>query len=85
VTLRGGSRLERATLFAGVLLIALLTYYFPGHTYLHQDTQIYVPMFERIWDPSVLAKDLSATRPHTTFTIYDETALALRYLTGQSF
>lgn len=77
--------MQRAAVLAGALLISLLTFYFPGHTYLHQDTQIYVPMLERIWDPSVLIHDLSATRPHMAFTLYDEAAIGLRHLTGAPF
>ena len=78
----GGVRARRAAVLTASLLIALFTFYFPGHTYLHQDTQIYVPMLERMWDPSVLGCDLSATRPHMAFTLYDETALALKRLRG---
>jgi len=33
----------------------------------------------------VLARDILATQPHLTFTIYDETALALRRVTGLGF
>ena len=35
--------------------------------------------------PSVLAKDILVERPHVTFTLYDECALALRKLTGLEF
>ena len=45
---------------AAILLLTLLTFVqFPGHTYLGSDTQIYVPMMEHIWDPSVLASDIT--------------------------
>src|SRR5258708_40120150 len=68
-----------------IILLALLTYFqFPGHTYLISDTQIYVPMLEHIWDPSVLAGDIAATRPHLSYTLYDEIAIALRWLTHSS-
>lgn len=70
---------------AGVLLVTLLTFYFPGRTYLQSDTQIYVPMLEHIEDPSSLAADLSATRPHLDFTLYDEISIALHRLTGASW
>ncbi|MBI4877034.1 MAG: hypothetical protein HY822_20545 [Acidobacteria bacterium] len=70
-------------------VIAALTlagfFQFPGHTYLQSDTQIYLPMFERLENPQVLAKDLVATRPHMAFTIYDEVSLGLRKLTGADF
>jgi hypothetical protein len=35
-------------------------------------------------DSSLLGKDLSATRPHTEYTVYDEVAIGLRRLTGAS-
>ncbi len=81
----GGERLSRAAIAAGVLIVTLLTFHFPGHTYLQSDTQIYVPMLEHIEDPSALARDLSATKPHLNFTLYDEAALALRWLTRASW
>ena len=68
--------LEAAAIFA----VTLLTFAFPGHTYLQSDTQIYVPMFEHIENPSALSQDLSATRPHLTFTIYDEVTLTIRHV-----
>ncbi len=42
-------------------------------------------MLERIWDPSALQRDLVASKPHLSFTIYDETAIALRWATRTSF
>lgn len=57
----------------------------PGHLYLFHDTLIYVPMMERLWNPTVLKTDLLATRPHLAFTIYDEVALGLRRFTGLDF
>ena len=53
---------------------------FPGHTWLQQDTQIYVPILEHLRDPAVLRRDLVAEHPHVAFTLYDETARALRRL-----
>lgn len=67
------------------LLTALGYLIFPGHTWLHSDSQIYLPILEHLRDPLVLAKDLVATRPHVSFTIYDEVALAARALTGMDF
>ncbi len=72
-------------LLAAVVLTALSYLVFPGHTYLQQDSQIYVAILEHLHDPSVLAADPVATRHHLTFTIYDELALALRRLTGLDF
>jgi hypothetical protein len=72
--------------FAAVVLLTLIGYFeFPGHTYLQSDSQIYLPMLERLWDPSVFAKEPLALHPHLAFTIYDEVALALRRTTGLDF
>lgn len=71
---------------AAVLLITLLGYFFfPGHTYLQSDTQIYIPMLERLHDPALFPRDIVALRPHLTFTLYDEAALALKRLTHADF
>lgn len=71
---------------AAIASLALLSFYqFPGHTWLHQDSQIYVAILEHLRDPSVLAKDILVERPHVTFTLYDEVALGLRRLTGLGF
>ena len=69
----------KALLWAGgVLLITLLGYWlFPGHTYLQSDTQIYIPMLERLHDPALFSRDIVATRPHLMFSVYDEAALFL--------
>ncbi len=67
------------------LLTAFSYLFFPGHTYLQQDSQIYLPILERLWDQSVLGQDLIAVRHHVTFTAYDELALLLRKLTGLEF
>ncbi len=71
---------------AAIFGLTLLTYFqFPGHTYLQQDTQIYVPILEHLWDSSVLSQDLLVQRPHVAFTLYDELALLLRWCTGIGF
>ncbi|HTM52326.1 MAG TPA: DUF6798 domain-containing protein [Bryobacteraceae bacterium] len=73
-------------LSVAVLALTCLNFFqFPGHTYLQQDTQIYLPILEHMWDPSVLADDLLVQKPHVSFTIYDETVIALRKLTGLPF
>ncbi len=70
--------LRAARVAAGIALLTLLTFVaFPGHTYLNSDTQIYIPILERLNDPSVLAGDMVAEHPHVSFTIYDEVTLAL--------
>ena len=77
---------DRLAIGAAIIALTLLSYFeFPGHTYLGSDTQIYVPMLEHIWDPSTLARDLVATKPHLAYTLYDEIAIALRWLTHSSF
>src|SRR4051812_9142999 len=68
-----------------VLVTALSLFQFPGRTMLQSDTQIYLPILEHYWDPTLLTKDMVATDPHVAFTIYDETLLTLRKLTGASF
>ena len=50
---------------------------FPGHTYLHSATQIYLPMLQRIDSPGYLSRDLVATNPNLSYTIYDEVTLFL--------
>lgn len=71
---------------ASVILLTLLGYFlFPGHTYLQSDTQIYIPMLERLHDPALFSRDIVALRPHLTFTVYDETALALKRITRGDF
>ena len=71
---------------AGALALALLTFFqFPGHTWLQQDTQIYVPILEHLRDPAVLRNEILAQQPHVAFTIYDEAARFLRGVTGLRF
>ena len=71
------------------LVLLLITAFsfavFPGHTYLQQDTQIYLPILEHEWDPSVLGGDLIVARAHVSYTFYDELALALRTVTRLPF
>lgn len=68
------------------MLLTLSGYfYFPGHTYLQSDTQIYVPIFEHLRDPGLFAREMIAVRPHVGLTIYDDVALLLRRLTGLDF
>ncbi len=77
---------EKWLLGAAVPVLALITFfYFPGHTILQSDTQIYLPILEHFRDPSVLARDIVAINPHVAFTIYDEVAIALRKVTGVGF
>jgi hypothetical protein len=57
---------------------------FPGHTYLQADTQLSVPMLERLADPGFLSRDLVATHPNLEYTAYDEATLFLHEATGAS-
>jgi hypothetical protein len=76
----------RLAIGAAIIALTFLSYLqFPGHTYLGSDTQIYIPMLEHIWDPSALTRDLVAPKPHLSFTLYDEIAIALRWITHSSF
>jgi hypothetical protein len=78
--------MKRLWLGSAILGITLLNFFqFPGHTWLQSDTQIYMPILERLWDPSAMQKDLIAEHPHVAFTLYDETAIALRKITGLDF
>jgi hypothetical protein len=71
---------------AAVLAVTCLGFFlFPGRTILQSDTQIYIPILERLADPTVLPNDIMATRPHVAFTVYDEVALLIRRATGSSF
>lgn len=71
---------------ANVVLLTLLGYFlFPGHTYLQSDTQIYVPMLERLNDPALFPRDIVALRPHLAYTIYDEMAVLLKRITHADF
>jgi hypothetical protein len=72
-----------------LLGIAVITWFefgiYPGHTYLHSDTQILLPVLERLDTPGFLSRDLVATHPHLTYTIYDEATLFLHEAAGLSF
>ncbi|HXB70816.1 MAG TPA: DUF6798 domain-containing protein [Candidatus Acidoferrales bacterium] len=74
-----------ATAAASVALALLTFFQFPGHTWLQQDTQIYVPILEHLRDPAVLRNDILVQHPHVAFTLYDEIAIASRSLTGLGF
>jgi hypothetical protein len=71
------------------ILLALLALesalVFPGRTYLQSDTQIYIPLFEHLRDPSLLRRELILEGAHLSYTIYDEVTLALNRWTGVDF
>jgi hypothetical protein len=65
-------------LCAAVAAIVWLEFaFYPGHTYLRGETQIYVPVIERLAHPGFLSRDLVAAHPYVTYTIYDELTLLL--------
>jgi hypothetical protein len=71
---------------AAILGMTLVNFFqFPGHTWVQQDSQIYAPILEHIWDPAALENDIVARHPHVAFTLYDEVAVALRRITGLDF
>jgi hypothetical protein len=68
-------------LLLGVVAATWLQYEcFPGHTYLEGETQIYLPILERLDSPGFLSRDLVATHPNVAYTIYDELTLFLHEL-----
>src|SRR4051794_36661550 len=78
--------MKPAATAACCVALALVTFFqFPGHTWLQQDSQIYVPILENLRDPGVLRNDLLVQHPHVAFTLYDEVALAIRSVTGAGF
>ena len=76
---------DRLLIAAFIALITALTFYFPGHTWLQSDTQIYVPLLEHIDDPSALSRDFLVSHTHLAFTLWDEIAIGLHRLTRASF
>jgi hypothetical protein len=71
---------------AAILLLTALTWFeFPGHTWLQQDTQIYVPILEHLRDPAILRRDMLVESPQVSFTLYDEIARGLCTVTGLGF
>ncbi len=81
-----GPTLKRAPFWTSVVLLTSLGYWvFPGHTYLQADTQIYVPMMERIYNPVLFSNDLMVSHPYLTLTAYDEIATGLRDYAGLDF
>lgn len=78
--------MKRPSVAAAVVALALATFFwFPGQTWLQQDTQIYIPILEHQRDPSLLRNDMIAQHPHDAFTLYDEVAIGLRAVTRSGF
>ena len=79
-------KIQPALAAAALLALALIGFFFtPGHTYLQSDTQIYIPIFERIEHPNLYPRDFLISTAHIGLTIYDETAIGLRRLTHGTF
>src|SRR4051794_32589676 len=68
-----------------LVLTAVSFFWFPGHSILISDTQIYIPILKHLENSAVLAADPIAVRPHVSFTLYDEIALAVRSITHVDF
>ncbi len=68
-----------------ILLTGLGFIVYPGHSYLQGDTQIYVPMMERIYNPVLFYDDPMIKRPHLALTAYDEICVGLRNYAGLNF
>ncbi len=73
-------------LWAGAIaILALLSFFvFPGHSYLAGDSQVYLPILERLSNPVLLERDIVASRPNLAYTWYDEITLAMTDYTGLS-
>lgn len=68
---------------AAVLAFTLFGFFqFPGHTWLQQDTQIWVAVMEHQRNPGALRNDPVAQQPHTAYSLYDEVTLVLSAATG---
>jgi len=78
--------MRRAILLGlGIVAFTWLEFEFvPGHSYLQSGTQIYLPSLERLDTPGYLSRDLVATHPHFTYTIYDEVTLFLHKADGMT-
>lgn len=62
----------------GIAAVTWLEFrFFPGHTYLQSETQLYLPILEHIDTPNFLSRDPIATHPNVSYTIYDEVSVFL--------
>lgn len=66
--------MRRGLLIALALLVVTWFEFqvYPGHSYLQGETQLLVPMLERLDTPGFLSRDLVASNPTFAYTIYDE-------------
>jgi hypothetical protein len=58
---------------------------FPGHSYLGGESQLYVPVLERLDTPGYLSRDLVALNPDVSYTVYDEATLLLHEAARSTF
>lgn len=78
--------MNRYTVAAISLALAMVTFlWFPGHTWLQQDSQIYAAILVHQSDPGALRDDPLVAEPHVAFTLYDEVTRAMRAVTRLSF
>ncbi len=67
--------------FLAILALALATalgyLYFPGHHYLQQDTQIWLPVLAHAQDPTLFQNELIVTGAHVRLSLFDDITLAL--------
>ncbi|MGC2661549.1 MAG: hypothetical protein WA324_26645 [Bryobacteraceae bacterium] len=70
----------------GIAAVTWLEFqFFPGHTYLESETQIYLPILEHLDTPNFLSRDPIATHPHVSYTIYDEVSVFLHQAARANF
>jgi hypothetical protein len=79
------TRPHLATAVALVAFTCLTYLQFPGHTWLQQDSQVYVAILEHLDNPAVLSRDLLCVHPHVKWTAFDEIARALHAVTGLGY
>ncbi|MBY0503185.1 MAG: hypothetical protein K2X03_04715 [Bryobacteraceae bacterium] len=77
--------IARSLALAALALATTLGFlYFPGHHYLQQDTQIWLPVLAHAQDPALFRNELIVTGAHVRLTIYDDATLALARWGGMS-
>lgn len=70
--------MRRTFTILALVVCALIEFYvYPGHSYLRGESQVIVPMLERLQFPGLLSRDLVATHPILRYTAFDEMTLAL--------
>src|SRR5947209_20307454 len=74
---RDSMNVDRLLIGAFLVLITALTFYFPGHTWLQADTQIYAAMLEHLDPPDALSRAFVVARSRLAFPPYDVIALPL--------